>query len=162
MTNVKKKVGWNKFENVIEDQFNSPIIKMVTDHHNEELEKYFEDESYDFHEPSINDDKVVSSKPLMAVPGDISNEIYLSSSYDCWIGHTNFDITRNMTLELSKVPGIEALKTISRYRFFIGVGKMFDFANVRKNIEETLGKGDKIESRNIGSNWEQGLHENGL
>jgi len=30
------------------------------------------------------------------------------------------------------------LKICSRYRFFIGIGRMFDFKNVRKNIENIL------------------------
>jgi hypothetical protein len=151
LDNNKKVVGWQKFENLIEDQFNSPIVKMVTDYHNEEIERFMENEIDEgFVENGEAEDKVVSSKPLLAVPGDISNEIYLSSSYDCWIGHTNFDITKSMTRELSQIPGIEALKTISRYRFFIGIGRMFSITNIRKDIEETLGKGDNIESRNIG------------
>ena len=34
--------------------------------------------------------------------------------------------------------GIELLKVFSRYRFLVGVGKMFEFSDVRKTIEDTL------------------------
>ena len=60
------------------------------------------------------------------------------SSFNCWIGHTNFDITPHTKHTLDNIPGIEFLKIYSRYRFFIGIGEMFDFADVRKLIEDSL------------------------
>jgi hypothetical protein len=39
---------------------------------------------------------------------------------------------------LDSTAGVEVLKVLSRYRFFIGIGKLFDFKEVRKNIEEEL------------------------
>jgi len=60
------------------------------------------------------------------------------SSFDCWIGHSNFDITESIKNKLEKTSGVEVLKIQSRYRFFIGVGRMFEFQDVRKNIEKTL------------------------
>jgi hypothetical protein len=51
------------------------------------------------------------------------------------VGHANFDITPSVMSKLKRTEGVEALKIISRYRFFIGVGRMFDFAEVRNFIE---------------------------
>ena len=43
---------------------------------------------------------------------------------------------------------------MSRYRFFIGIGKMFDFSDVRKEIEKAvISKGEKIGSE-IEENFE--------
>jgi uncharacterized secreted protein with C-terminal beta-propeller domain len=64
------------------------------------------------------------------------------TNFDCWIGHTNFDITNDTKKILDATEGVEVLKIFSRYRFFIGVGKMFKFQNVRNNIEKELLKGD--------------------
>jgi hypothetical protein len=58
--------------------------------------------------------------------------------FDCWMGHTNFDITPKIKEQLNKIQGVEVLKICSRYRFFIGVGKMFSFTDVRKNIEKDI------------------------
>jgi len=61
-----------------------------------------------------------------------------SNMFDCWIGHTNFDITHNLQLKIEEVPGIEAFRVMSRYRFFIGVGKLFLFRDVRQEIQQSL------------------------
>ena len=58
--------------------------------------------------------------------------------YECWMGHTNFDITHQIQKQVEKIDGIELLSVISRYRFFLGVAKMFDFRNVRIDIESLL------------------------
>ena len=62
-----------------------------------------------------------------------------SNRWDCWIGHTNFDITTDMAEKLeTEVSGIEALKVIGRYSFFIGIAKLFDITEVRKDVETLL------------------------
>ena len=45
-----------------------------------------------------------------------------SNRWDCWIGHTNFDITTDMAEKLeTEVSGVEALKVSGRDSFFIGI-----------------------------------------
>jgi hypothetical protein len=56
--------------------------------------------------------------------------------FDCWIGHTNFPICdREYKILDFKISGIGAFKVISKYRFFIGIEKLFNFSDVRKEIE---------------------------
>ena len=75
--------------------------------------------------------------PLGVYPED--SLLKPSDRWDCWIGHTNFDITHNVASKLdSEVAGIEALKILGRYSFFIGVGRLFDIAQIRKEIENLL------------------------
>jgi len=57
---------------------------------------------------------------------------------DCWTGHTNFDITKSIQQKIETIRGIELLMVLSRYRFFVGVGKLFDFKNVRRKLEKSL------------------------
>jgi dimeric dUTPase (all-alpha-NTP-PPase superfamily) len=67
------------------------------------------------------------------------------SRFDCWIGHTNFNITTSIKNKLNEVDGIEVLNIVSRYRFFIGIGKMFKFSDVRKDIEKSIiSKGETL------------------
>jgi|TARA_Y100000593_G_scaffold28295_1_gene56493 hypothetical protein len=61
-----------------------------------------------------------------------------SEKFDCWIGYTNFDITQNVSDLIECVDGVEALEVMSRYTFFLGVGKMFNFRDVRLGIESLI------------------------
>lgn len=58
--------------------------------------------------------------------------------FDCWIGHTNFGITGEIKNIIESTPGVEVLKIMTPYRFFIGVGKLFKFRDVREHIQSAL------------------------
>ena len=60
------------------------------------------------------------------------------NQFECWMGHTNFDITKNVQRTLEKTEGVELLVVTSRYKFFVGIGKLFDFRSVRRDIENDL------------------------
>jgi hypothetical protein len=57
---------------------------------------------------------------------------------DCWTGHTNFDITKSVQQKIEHTKGVELLMVLSRYRFFVGVGKLFDFKSVRRKLESAV------------------------
>ena len=62
-----------------------------------------------------------------------------SDRWDCWIGTTNFDVTKSIKKTLKKnVSGIEALRVLGRYTFCIGVPMTFEFSTVRAEIEGKL------------------------
>jgi hypothetical protein len=61
-----------------------------------------------------------------------------SEKFDCWIGYTNFDITEDIKDKIERTEGVEALEIMSRYTFFLGVGKMFNFRDVRILIETAI------------------------
>lgn len=56
----------------------------------------------------------------------------------CWIGHTNFDITETEYDIIDATPGVEAFRVLTRYRFFICIGIMFNFQDVAGAIENQL------------------------
>ena len=143
---VKKlKIGWQKYEDLVEKQLSSPmlsnIMKTIIQNNAISNMDYIEDEDDDeaeAHYDNIN----IGGKPLiLPVSQQLLEDVTMLSNYDCWIGHTNFDITPIVKDKLNKIPGIEVLKICSRYRFFIGIGNMFDFTDVRKTIEGELLKG---------------------
>jgi len=74
--------------------------------------------------------------PLGAYPED--SPMKPSDRWDCWVGHTNFSITNNIATSIENIEGVEALRILGRYSFFIGVGKLFDIQNVRTKIEQEL------------------------
>lgn len=55
-----------------------------------------------------------------------------------WTGHANFNITRELALLISRIPGVETLNIWTRYRFRIGIGKLFDDKIVMFNIKEAM------------------------
>ena len=68
----------------------------------------------------------------------------------CWTGHTNFDITKSIQQKIEHVKGIELLMVLSRYRFFVGVGKLFDFKNVRHKLEKSVCKNPQKQNASEG------------
>jgi hypothetical protein len=74
--------------------------------------------------------------------GMIQSESALKPSdrWECWLGYTNFDLTHKVSDKMKFIKGVEALKVMSRYTFCVGVGKMFNFSTVRKDIENAICK----------------------
>lgn len=59
--------------------------------------------------------------------------------YECWIGHTNFQIGKAELYILNRaVPGIAALTILDRYTFCIGIARSFNFKDVRTYIEAKI------------------------
>lgn len=141
----QKTIAWQKYEDYIEKQLSSPVLMSILQNiaalHNPQFhsdeEELDEDEDDDYLEEDKDElNKIVA--PIVPLTSQIIEDISVLSSFDCWIGHTNFDITINTKNILDKIDGVEVLKILSRYRFFIGVGKLFDFKEVRQEIEENL------------------------
>lgn len=76
--------------------------------------------------------------PFGSVPAD--SILKPSDRWDCWMGFTNFDLTIKVSDRIKIIHGVEALKIMSRYTFCVGVGKMFNFSSVRKDIENAVCK----------------------
>lgn len=141
---IKKKIGWQKYEDIIESQIDSPLLDLLFQK-TQGINLDIQDGELD----NIADDLNMLNlqQPQMMIPIDnkLIENITLAQNFDCWMGHTNFNITKEIKDQLNRTEGVEVLKICSRYRFFIGVGRMFDFADVRKNIEDLfLGEGEKV------------------
>ena len=138
---MKRKIGWQKYENVIEDQLSSPILQELLAITNPPMEMV-NTEEFTYEELESLQKELVydtqSQSQSVALTYDFISQVNMLAQFDCWVGHTNFNITKTIKDTLNAAEGVEILKVNSRYRFFIGVGKMFDFKDVRTNIEEKL------------------------
>ncbi|NDD84726.1 hypothetical protein EBZ38_10725 [bacterium] len=136
----KLKIGWQKYEDLIEKQMSSPLIHTLM----ENIMSQFINSLPTDHVEGEEDEQTSQINnlipPPMMIPmsQQLIEDISMLSNFDCWIGHTNFDITHRIKEKLNEIDGVEILKICSRYRFFIGIGKMFNFSDVRKNIENEL------------------------
>lgn len=135
---MSKQIGWQKYESMLKEQINSPFASLIATNqlqimHSQEEEEDLEDD-FDFEMLGEEGQDVL----VLPVPDNIYEQINLLTNYECWIGHTNFDITESVKTTVEKTKGVEILKVYSRYRFFVGIGKMFNFSDVRKEIEDQL------------------------
>jgi hypothetical protein len=142
---MTKKIGWQKYESYIEDQITSPIMrnlmaKIAKIH--KDNDTFLDDDEDEDEDLDDFDNTEDSDPPIMPITPQIVEEITMLSTFECWIAYTNFPITHKIKAILDEIPGVEALKICGRYRFFIGVGKMFDFEEVKAAIENTLIKGE--------------------
>jgi len=137
---INNKIGWQKYEDLLQSQMDSPFLdslySQMTGDYDEEGGGSYEDQ-----------EKPDQGHFVIPINERLIENISLATNFDCWMGHTNFNITEEVTDRLSKTAGVEVLKICSRYRFFVGIGKMFDFSEVRIEIEKSLGDA-KGESKN--------------
>jgi hypothetical protein len=133
------KIGWQKYEDYLEKQLSSPMLDVISEMFMGQMENEYDDEEEVYQE--ANSEESSSSHknaPVIPVSQKLLDDLSMLSSYDCWLGHTNFDITEDTKNILDHVDGVEMLTICSRYRFFIGIGQMFDFSEVRKRIEDSI------------------------
>jgi hypothetical protein len=122
-----KKIAWENWDSDVLDQ------EMVDD--------VLENE--DFDEETAEEAIMFLGKipKLVTTPAGVfqlNDKMNVLNQFDCWMGHTNFGITKSVERILENIEGVEFLSVIGRYRFFIGVGRLFNFSDIRVNIEDTL------------------------
>lgn len=118
-----------------------------SDEENDDLFENYDDLDYD--EEGQHPIQNVMSTPFGIWRVDDSMHPY--KQFKLWMGHTNFSITKRVAKTLKTVPGVEVLQIMTRYRFMIGIGEMFEFSDVRVAIEKTLAC-NQNESDMIGNN----------
>jgi hypothetical protein len=129
------KIVWEKWV----DPFGADIDETKWNDYNEE----------DDNEDVFTDDEIKSklAKPVRVIStpmGLIPYNEYTSSSkiFNFWVGHTNFNISTDITDIIEQCAGVEILDIFTRYRFRIGIGKCFtdsDTMNViNNNVYEYL------------------------
>tara|TARA_Y100000034_G_scaffold124865_1_gene173599 strand:- start:1017 stop:1625 length:609 start_codon:yes stop_codon:yes gene_type:complete len=130
---AERTIAWEKWEEL-------PISEPVNPNSFMGVEAEEGEESTEFDLSDFFDrmPKLVHTPVGMYQVDDRMNPI---RQFDCWLGHTNFDITDSIKNKIESIAGVEVLVILTRYRFFIGVGKLFSFRDVRVNIENsTCGK----------------------
>ena len=65
---------------------------------------------------------------------DLDDEVL----YNFWICHSDSTINRNVYEAIQHVEGVETLEPVTRYRFRVGIAKLFDEDEVKERIEKTM------------------------
>jgi hypothetical protein len=126
-----KKIAWEKWDDdLVEEEIVDEFYEINDSKEDEDLNLAMEALEFMSRIP-----KLVSTPAGMS---QLYDKMSVLNQFECWMGHTNFDITKNVQRTLEKTEGVELLVVTSRYKFFLGIGKLFDFRSVRRDIENDL------------------------
>lgn len=83
------------------------------------------------------------SKPIRVISspmGLIPYNEYTSSSkiFNFWVGHTNFNLSKEIIDLIESCCGVEILDVFTRYRFRLGIGKCFNDSDVMQKIQDIV------------------------
>lgn len=114
---MKKLIAWEKW--------NDPFAHLVEDEDSDDDEPTFERKGH---------------KAVMTQMGifPVTEYSQPGKTFNFWIGYTNFPITRKVHKLINNMTGVETLDVFTKYRFRIGVGKLFDEASVMRAIDKGL------------------------
>ena len=96
-----------------------------TDHHNEESKFQYQSQAI----------KAIAT-PMGIIP--FNDNTASGKIFNFWMGHTNFDISKNIVNIIEKIDGVETLDIFTRYRFRIAIGKAFDDSQIMRNINKKI------------------------
>lgn len=130
----KQKIAWQKYEDLIEQQMSSPLLDILAN----KMASIQDEEDEDVEDYETVEQAASQSNIMLPISEKLVEDMTMLSNFDCWMAYTNFDITEDIKDILNAIEGVEVMRICSRYRFFLGVGKMFNFKQVRSDIEQSL------------------------
>ena len=129
------------FENVHFEEFDPTITQrrlisqnMLDDEEEDEEDRDYAMGGYDKKIALEEMDSLVSQTVIMC------NESQMINSLSMWIGHCNINLSETLIDNLVAASGVETLDVMTRYRFRVGIGKMFDPGLVKTNLAKIIEK----------------------
>jgi hypothetical protein len=122
------KIVWEKVNYSLDKVRDKWIVEEDT---NEEID----------HIISTDDDMFPVSRVVSTPMGifEVDDAFNPLNHFNFWIANTDFDLTQNFVDTLDTIPGVEGIKVMSRYRFLLAIGTLFDPSKVRLLIELRIG-----------------------
>lgn len=152
----ERKIAWEKFTPLHEtNQINHIQEDEIAEDDREDIDDGDDEPEQNVMGRFLNlEDMLVSDKVRTPFGWyHVDDDFSPYNMFECWIGHTNFKLTRkDFNILNDEINGIGCLKIISPYRFFIGIEKMFSFAAVRIQIQKDLCKNLNMEENFIDGN----------
>ncbi len=62
----------------------------------------------------------------------------LSTHFSLWIGETNFNVTNRIRHAINRVDGVESLDIITRYRFRLGIARLYRPKEVKQAVGDVV------------------------
>lgn len=127
------------------DPFGEDDLDAIEEHSDFDTEELYEEENHDFEENIEETEHEANfyKKPTRVVLTPMGMIPYTDNTasskiFNFWVGHTNFNITPAIAARIEKIEGVETLDIFTRYRFRIGIGKLFDPALIMSSIAENI------------------------
>lgn len=127
------------------DPFGEDDLDAIEEHSDFDTEELYEEENHDFEENIEETEHEANfyKKPTRVVLTPMGMIPYTDNTasskiFNFWVGHTNFNITPAIAARIEKIEGVETLDIFTRYRFRIGIGKLFDPALIMSSITENI------------------------
>jgi hypothetical protein len=135
-TDSKNKIIWQKWIDPFgRDEESFDFDPYVGDYENEEeIEDSDEDEELKI-QKNPQAIKAIAT-PMGIIP--FNDNTASGKIFNFWMGHTNFDISKNIANIIEKIEGVETLDVFTRYRFRIAIGKAFDDSQIMRNINKKI------------------------
>lgn len=114
------KLVWEKWENVYEEEA-------------EELEEDYYDEEMAEEDAEFQKQILIFSQPEYE-----TQNVDISKLFKFWVCHCNFNVDQDCVSIIENCEGVETLEIITRYRFRISVGKVFQDREVMSKITEKV------------------------
>lgn len=122
------KIVWEKWNDPFGENLEESKWNNYDDENNDEETEYLKSQ--------ISKPVRVIASPLGLIP---YNEYTASSKiFNFWIGHTNFNISQNVTNIIEDCDGVEILDIFTRYRFRIAIGKCFTDNEVMQIVDSAV------------------------
>jgi len=133
----KYHIFWQRWEDPF-TQMKNQIEKQVRSNHIEQANS-FNDDCDDMGQAGQMIHHNINAMPMMSTPmGLVPMPIPDIASFNFWVGHSNFYITKQIFDLLDKTSGVETLDYFSPYRFRIAIGRAFNENTVKNNIAKTI------------------------
>ena len=129
-----RKIAWEKWEDEAEQNPSANLFSQLQNNSQEEDEE--EVDITELYSGFISEIPTIVSTPVGMYR--LQDRMSPTKQFDCWMGYTNFDITEEVKDVIESAKGVELLVVLTRYRFFLGVAKLFNFRDVRVTIENEL------------------------
>ena len=129
-------IVWQKWFDPFGSDDSPPNIP-YSENHDEESDSSDVEDSH-FRDISSSQPMRAISTPMGLIP--YTENTACSKIFNFWVGHTNFNLTRQVVEIIEDTDGVETLDIFTRYRFRIAIGKNFDDARVMKAINDQVYK----------------------
>lgn len=119
----------------LEDMLDEP--NFIDDINDDRSGSKLDDNESDENEEIIHKQQVKAIiTPMGIVPYDEYNSA--SKIFNFWIGHTNFNISKSISQIIEQSEGVETLDVFTRYRFRIGIARLFKPSDVMSSITNSI------------------------
>ena len=134
MTSIEKTVVWEKWKDPFDEK--DEWFPKAQD------KKETEDDDEEYSEEEITFEQL--PQILMANVGamPMNRPLSIGKIFNFWTGHTSFSISGPIAARIESVEGVEILDIYTRYRFRVGIGKLFKDRDVMNDIQQAMYKNE--------------------